>query len=203
MIVIIDYAMGNLGSIVNMCKKIGVTVVSTADHATIRKAEKIILPGVGAFDHAMRHLRERNLVPLLQERALKDKVPFLGICLGMQLLTKNSHEGVEHGLSLVDAETLKFQDTSGTLRIPHMGWNTITVQKKSPLLEALDDSARFYFVHSYYVKCNDTDDILATTEYGLTFTSILQHENIFGAQFHPEKSHKFGKQLLKNFLTVV
>lgn len=203
MIVIVDYDMGNLGSIVNMCKKIGVAVIPSADHGAIREAEKIILPGVGAFDHAMRHLRERKLIPLLNEKALDEKVPFLGICLGMQVLTKRSDEGSESGLGWIDAETLKFRNSTGTLRIPHMGWNTLTTRKTSPLLEGLNDNSRFYFVHSYYVQCNNENDILATTDYGITFTSVLQHENIYGVQFHPEKSHKFGVQLLKNFLTAI
>ena len=200
MVTIVDYGMGNLGSIFNMFKKIGVQSKITSNKSEIEKAEKILLPGVGSFDAAMNKINELDFKELLNYKALEEKIPVLGICLGMQLLTNSSEEGVLPGLGWIPAETLKFKfEKEQNLKIPHMGWNLVEKNKDSKLTEDFIDEARFYFVHSYYVKCqNDSNSILKTT-YGLTFDSAIQNENIYGAQFHPEKSHKFGMNLLKNF----
>lgn len=200
MVTIVDYGMGNLGSIFNMFKKIGVPSKITSNKSEIEKAEKILLPGVGSFDAAMNKINELDFKELLNYKALEEKIPVLGICLGMQLLTNSSEEGILPGLGWIPAETLKFKfEKEQNLKIPHMGWNLVEKNRDSKLTEGFIDETRFYFVHSYYVKCQyDSNSILKTT-YGLTFDSAIQNENIYGAQFHPEKSHKFGMNLLMNF----
>lgn len=200
MIVIVDYGIGNLASVLNMFKKIGTRdVVISSDHDIIRSASKILLPGVGAFDAGMKNLESTGLIPLLNNKALVEKVPVLGICLGMQLLTKNSEEGVRPGLGWIDAHTLKFNpEPSLKLKVPNMGWSYVNVKNTNPLLEN-NSSSRFYFVHSYYVKCNNEEQSTATSNFGIDFTCMVNKENIFGAQFHPEKSLKFGMKLLENF----
>ncbi len=181
-----------------MFKKIGVRDVTlTNDPKELDRADKILLPGVGAFDNGIRNLNASGIVPTLNKKVLTDKVPVLGICLGMQLLTKGSEEGNEKGLGWIDANTIKFK-LEDNLKVPHMGWNYISIQKDSSLME-LGKKNKFYFVHSYYVNCNDRQDILATCNYGIEFTCMIQRDNIMGAQFHPEKSHKFGMELFENF----
>ena len=199
MITIVDYNMGNLGSIRSMLKKIGVESEVTANATTIAAARKLILPGVGAFDAGMDNLERSGLIPVLDERVLQARVPTLGICLGMQLMTRGSAEGQCKGLRWVDAETLRFLSVDTALKVPHMGWNHVMPVRQSPLTEGLPHEPRFYFVHSYYVRCQDEDDVLLTTSYGEVFHSAFQHGNVFGVQFHPEKSHKFGMALLRNF----
>lgn len=201
MIVIVDYGVGNLGSIANMLKKIGATATIASDPAVIREADKLILPGVGAFDHGMENLSERGLIPLLNSVVLEKRIPVLGLCLGMQLLTTKSEEGQLPGLGWVDAETVrfKFDETHAYLKVPHMGWNTLEICRSHPLFTDLESDSRFYFVHSYHVTCNREDEILAKTIYGYPFASVIGKDNIMGVQFHPEKSHKFGMNLLKNF----
>ncbi|MEZ4731756.1 MAG: imidazole glycerol phosphate synthase subunit HisH [Caldilineaceae bacterium] len=202
MIVIIDYGMGNLGSIVNMLKKIGVVAQVSSDPNIIKQAEKLILPGVGAFDNGMQSLTERNLIEVLNECVLVRKTPILGLCLGIQLFTRCSEEGTLPGLGWIEAETIKFQlgSNSEGLKVPHMGWNYIAIQQESPLFNNMPALSRFYFVHSYHLRCQDHADILATSDYGYDFPSIIRRENIIGAQFHPEKSHKYGMALLRNFV---
>jgi imidazole glycerol-phosphate synthase subunit HisH len=201
MITLIDYGMGNIGSIVNMVKKIGgdITIASNVDQ--MRNATKLVLPGVGSFDNGMKNLHERGMVDLLNQKVLKEKVPILGICLGMQLITKTSEEGVLPGLGWIDAHTVKFKSPIGKeiIKIPHMGWNMIHLRKKSAIFEDMFEDPCFYFVHSYYVDCRDAEAILTTTHYGAEFVSSIQKENIFAVQFHPEKSHKYGLRLFKNF----
>lgn len=197
MITVIDYGMGNLGSIANMIKKIGYKSIITSDIEEIKKATKLILPGVGAFDNGMKNLKESGLIEVLNQKALVEKIPILGICLGMQLMTNRSEEGKLDGLAWVDAQTKKF--VSAKLKIPHMGWNIIEHKKKSKIFDEYESEKRFYFVHSYYISCNNNDDILTTTPYGHNFVSLYEKENIIGAQFHPEKSHKFGMKLIENF----
>jgi glutamine amidotransferase len=201
MIVVVDYGVGNLGSIVNMFKKVGVKAVASSDKAVIEQAEKLILPGIGAFDAGMQKLNERGLVPLLTQLVMEKKIPVLGLCLGLQLMTRGSEEGQLAGLGWFDAETVRFKFDADQfhLKVPHMGWNTIEIRNNHPLLANLDVDARFYFVHSYYVRCHATNSVLAETDYGGLFHSIVGKDNIVGAQFHPEKSHKFGMHLLKNF----
>lgn len=202
MIAIVDYGMGNLGSIRNMLRRLGVEAAVTSDHSAIQSAQKLILPGVGAFDHGMQNLSRLGLIPVLNDVAIGKKTPILGICLGMQLLSQSSEEGQLPGLGWIDAETVRFRfpENSDRLKIPHMGWNFITCKKPHPLLEGLADS-RFYFVHSYHVRCNRSEDVLATCSHGVGFTAAVCKENILGTQFHPEKSHRFGMTLLKNFAT--
>jgi imidazole glycerol-phosphate synthase subunit HisH len=199
MITIVNYGMGNLGSVLNMCKRIGVAAQISSDINVIEKAEKLLLPGVGAFGAAMQLINDGGLLEVLNYKAKQEKVPILGICLGMQLLTNSSEEGHVKGLGWINAETIKFQFENNVLKIPHMGWNFIKPRQQNLMLENLNAESKFYFVHSYFVRCNDDKNILANTHYGNDFNSIIHHENIYGAQFHPEKSHKFGMQLLTNF----
>ncbi len=205
MIVIVDYGVGNLGSIINMLKKVGVKAVASSEPDVLQQAEKLILPGIGAFDAGMNKLNECGLVPLLNYLALEKKVPFLGLCLGLQLMTKRSEEGRAPGLGWLDAETVRFKFGAEQthLKVPHMGWNTIDVCQPHPLFTDLESPSRFYFVHSYYVRSHDSEAVLAETDYGFRFHSILGKGNIMGAQFHPEKSHKYGMRLLKNFAEAV
>ncbi len=200
MIAILDYKMGNVQSIANMFKKIGVHAKVTADLKEIENAEKLILPGVGYFDYAMDNLRATPYFDLLNHLVLEAKRPILGICLGAQLMLKGSEEGRPTlGLSWVEGAVVKFTVEQQGLRVPHMGWNDVAVQKSNPLIDHLPEEPRFYFVHSYYFDISNQDDILLTTDYGHNFVSGFSHDNIYGVQFHPEKSHKYGMQLLKNF----
>jgi glutamine amidotransferase len=201
MITIIDYKTGNLGSIQNILKRIGEDSVITSDKDIIEKATKIILPGVGAFDTGMRNLLELDLVDILNKKVIAEKIPVLGICLGMQLLSNGSEEGSLPGLGWIDAETLRFRfrDTV-EYKIPHMGWNFIRQHKDSKLFTDMYSDPRFYFVHSYFFRANIEKDILLSTTYEIEFTSGVEKGNILGVQFHPEKSHKFGMKLLKNFV---
>ena len=198
MIAIIDYKTGNVGSIKNMLKKIGYSSEITNDPEKLAAADKLILPGVGAFDRGMQNLEDLGLVDVLNPMVEEGK-PILGICLGMQLLTKRSDEGIKPGLGWVDAEVIKFEFEDINMKVPHMGWNTIEIVGSDSILQELSAEARYYFVHSYYIKCNQASDILAQTNYGLNFVSAFQKDNIFGVQFHPEKSHRFGMEILKNY----
>lgn len=205
MITIIDYGMGNLGSMHNMLKKIGAEAVVSSDKDVISKSAKLILPGVGSFDAGMGRLKEKGLITVLEERVLGAKIPIMGVCLGMQLLCNGSEEGDMPGLGWVHAETVrfKFKEEMAHLKIPHMGWNQINIKKSTPLLADLESDNRFYFVHSYHVVCSEPENILSTTSYGTDFTSAIINDNVMGVQFHPEKSHKFGMKLLKNFAECV
>ena len=198
MITIIDYGLGNLGSIQNMFKRIGVQAKITSDLGEIAGANKILLPGVGAFDNAMTRINETGLKEVLDKKAKLDKVPILGICLGMQLLTRGSQEGVLSGLGWIEADTIKFPAIDG-LKVPHMGWNLVKPSTQSKLTLNLPNESRFYFVHSYYVQVDKQENSILKANYGIEFDAAIQNDNIYGAQFHPEKSHKFGMQLLKNF----
>jgi len=200
-IVIIDYGMGNVGSISNMLKYLGAKVTISSDYATIKNADKLILPGVGHFDRAMENISQQSLLEVIHEMALNKNKPFLGICLGMQLMCDTSEEGKSDGLKLVKAAVKRFRfPDNKDLKIPHMGWNYIQPQKQSNILKDLDEQSRFYFVHSYFVDCTNDDDILTSTTYGKRFVSSFEYENLIGVQFHPEKSHRFGINLFKNFL---
>ncbi len=203
MITIIDYGMGNLGSIHNMIKKIGYQSEITADVEAIRRASKIILPGVGAFDKAMSNLANLNLIEVIREKAAAE-TPLLGICLGMQLLAEGSEEGVLPGLGLIRGKVKQFVLPSG-YKVPHMGWNTVDYNRESPLFAGFEgfEEVRFYFVHSYHFVCADERYVNGRTDYGSAFTSAVQSDKVYGVQFHPEKSHKFGMQLLRNFIELV
>jgi imidazole glycerol-phosphate synthase subunit HisH len=205
MIVIINYGLGNLGSMLNMLKKIGADTIISNDHQTIEKADKLILPGVGSFDAGMERLKAQGLIPVLQKRVLQEKIPILGVCLGMQLLGMGSEEGQLTGLGWLNAESIRFnfKGANTNLKIPHMGWNQLIIRMAHPLFAGLEAGNRFYFIHSYHVVCSNPDNILTTTSYGVDFTSTVVKNNIMGVQFHPEKSHKFGMRLLKNFSELV
>ena len=199
MISVVTYGVGNVGSIFNMFRKIGVPAVAASTPEDLARAEKILLPGVGAFDHGVAMLEDAGLIPTLRARAA-DGVPVLGICLGMQLLGRGSEEGRRRGLELLDAHSVRFTgDNRPGFRVPHMGWSELRYRRASPLFANFEDRARFYFVHSYHLVCADPVNVLATAEYGGEFTAIVQRGNVWGAQFHPEKSHRFGMRLLANF----
>jgi glutamine amidotransferase len=203
MIVIIDYGVGNLGSIQNMLKKIGSPSLISNDPTEVERAGKLILPGIGAFDEGMSRLRATGLIPLLNRRVLEEATPVLGICLGMQLLTRRSEEGEakEPGLGWIQADTRRFNlaEASG-LRVPNMGWNFVDFDPCNPLAHDMPEDARFYFVHSYHPVCDDLCDQFITANYGYPFAAGIHRANIYGVQFHPEKSHRFGMKLLKNFI---
>ena len=203
MITIVDYGMGNLGSVKNMLKKIGETSIISSEKEDIENATKLLLPGVGSFDNAIKNLQELDLIEIIRKKVLLDKTPIMGICLGMQLLTKGSEEGKLEGFGFIDAYAKKFDFSSikNSLPVPHMGWNKVYLQKESKLLqEGEERENRFYFVHSYAVNCKNKEDILTITNYGYEFVSSFERNNIIGCQFHPEKSHKFGMKLFKNFV---
>jgi len=199
-IVIVDYKMGNPASIKNMIKRIGYESIITSDKSQITNAKKLILPGVGSFDAAINNLTQLDLLEVIKIKVLDENTPVLGICLGMQLMTNKSDEGKQPGLGFIDAEVKKFVFEDESIKVPHMGWNFTDIKMHSKLFESMPERSRFYFVHSFYVKCNLEADILTTTNYGNTFVSAFEKDNIIGVQFHPEKSHKFGMQLLKNFI---
>jgi len=203
MITIIDYKAGNVRSIQNMLKKIGVKSIISGKVEDVENAEKLILPGVGSFDYGMEQLENSELIPVLYKKVLEDKTPILGICLGVQLFTKRSEEGQKNGLGWFDAETVAFDNSKlpDSYKIPHMGWNEIIAKKDSKLFNNMPENPpRFYFVHSFHLKANNSKDVLAVSNYGYDFVVGFENENIIGVQFHPEKSHKFGMQVLRNFV---
>lgn len=201
---IVDYGMGNLGSVLNMFKKIGVDAVISNQSDTISKAKKLVLPGVGAFDQGMHNLNSLGLIGVLENKVCKEKTPILGICLGMQLFAHRSEEGQARGLGWVDADVVrfKFDPNVDNLKTPHMGWNTVRWVKTHYVSKELHHENRFYFVHSYHLKCKNQDNIIGQTSFGYEFNSVIARDHIVGTQFHPEKSHKFGMQLLRNFASL-
>ncbi len=199
MIIIIDYGMGNLRSVQKAMERIKVPVKISASPDEILTADRIILPGVGHFERGIRNLKERSLFEVLNEVVVKKKKPILGICLGMQLMTDFSEEGNCEGFGWIKGQTKKFSFQGKERKIPHMGWNNLSFNRTVPLFNGITVDDFFYFVHSYYVSCNEEHDILAETNYGHKFVSSFQNENIFGCQFHPEKSHDAGILILKNF----
>jgi glutamine amidotransferase len=200
MLAIVDYGMGNIGSLVNMFKRIGVATTVTAAPGEIARASKLLLPGVGAFDAAMTRIEQGGLLDVLQQKAMVERVPVLGVCLGMQLLTRGSEEGSRPGLGWIPGLARRFRsDPQAPLKVPHMGWNEVSRAASSPLTADLLPDSRFYFVHSYYVRVEDERHSILKTRYGVEFDAAVQRDNVFGAQFHPEKSHKFGLRLLESF----
>lgn len=194
-----DYGVGNIASVLNMFRRVGAPAVAAATPHEVRNASRILLPGVGSFDHGMQSLGESRLLEPLLDR-VGAGVPVLGICLGMQMLTRASAEGETPGLGLVAAECKRLTAAFGAaVKVPHMGWNHVAARRAHPLLEGLAAENRFYFVHSYYVVCDDPASVLGITPYGTDFVSMFQVDNLMGAQFHPEKSHRFGMRLLSNF----
>jgi len=201
-VVIVDYGMGNVCSIANMLKKVRGNAIISGDPEVVARARRIILPGVGAFDNGMSHLESRGLLPVLHRKAMEERVPILGICLGMQLLGRHSEEGSLPGLGWVHGESRRFRfpESQPGLRIPHMGWNTVTVDRPHGLFADGNRELRFYFAHSYHLCCANPGNVLCTTVYGDRFTSAVASDNIVGVQFHPEKSHSYGMRLLSSFL---
>lgn len=203
MIAIVDYDIGNVGAVANMLRRVGVPAEITADPAKIAAADRIILPGNGAFDACITNLRSTGLLPLLERRVLVEKTPLLGICVGAQMLGRRSEEGSEPGLGWLDMQVRRFPQLPG-LPVPHMGCAQVTVRPaRHALVESLDHESRYYFVHSYYMDPADGDDILLGAHYGVDFAAAVGRGNIAGVQFHPEKSHRFGLKLLANFARAV
>lgn len=200
MVGIINYGLGNLGSIQNMLKVIGEKSVILSDTEELDKCDRFILPGVGAFDAGMNKLNERGLAEFVKEKALVDKKPILGICLGMQLLGRKSEEGTLPGLGLIPFDNIRFRLDNTDLKIPHMGWDVVEFKQKNPLIKNLEGIQRYYFVHSYHAKCDSRSNILMTCDYGYEFAASVVKDNVMGVQFHPEKSHDFGMALLENFV---
>lgn len=201
MISIIDYGVGNINAFVNVYKRLNIPTKIAKTANDLEDAEKLILPGVGHFDHAMSELIKSGMLDKLNELVLVKKLPVIGICVGMQMMANSSDEGTSEGLKWIDATVKKFDETKikQVTRLPHMGWNDVQPVVKNPLFEGLEKDALFYFLHSYYFECNNTEDILAVSDYGDQFTCAAHHENVYGIQFHPEKSHKYGETLLHNF----
>lgn len=201
MITIIDYGVGNINAFVNVYKRVNVPTKIAKTVADLEDAQKIILPGVGHFDHAMSELIKSGMREKLDELVMKKKIPVIGICVGMQMMGNSSDEGKLAGLGWIDASIKKFDKTKikQVTRLPHMGWNDVNPVISHSLFEGLEKDALFYFLHSYYFECNNPNDILATSDYGGEFACAAYHENIYGIQFHPEKSHHYGETLLHNF----
>lgn len=201
MIGIIDYGLGNVRAIANVYKNLGIPAFIVKDPESVKRADKIILPGVGAFDQAIHSLEKSGFRKRLDDIVLNQRIPILGICVGMQVLARSSEEGGSEGLGWIDAEVKRFDFSSSIspLCVPHMGWNDIGSVRECALLHRLDRGARFYFLHSYFMDCRKSENVIAITEYGGAFACAVNTENIYGVQFHPEKSHGFGIQLLKNF----
>jgi glutamine amidotransferase len=201
MITIIDYGVGNINAFVNVYKRVNVPVKIAKSKDDLIDAKKLILPGVGHFDHAMAQLNNSGMRDTLDELVLNQKIPVIGICVGMQMMANNSDEGNMEGLKWIDATVKKFDETkiNQVTRLPHMGWNDVKPVKDIELFKGLEDNAIFYFLHTYYFQCNNKEDIMAVTEYGGEFASAAYHENKYGIQFHPEKSHHYGEILLHNF----
>jgi imidazole glycerol-phosphate synthase subunit HisH len=198
---VVDYGAGNVGSVIRMIERVGGSARRASTAAEIAQADKLILPGVGAFDYGMSQLAEHGLVDALHEAALQRKVPVLGICLGMQLMCGASEEGSRPGLGWIDGEAVRFRPQPGTtLRVPHMGWNTLQIVRESSILPTGAGEQRFYFVHSYHIRCSDPAVPVALASYGVDFVAAFQQANLWGVQFHPEKSHRFGMDLMRNFV---
>lgn len=199
--VIIDYGIGNLNSILNLCNRLQVPAVISSDIADITKADRLILPGVGHFAEGMKNLIRSDLVSVLNSQVREKQVPLLGLCLGMQLLAKRSEEGNVDGLGWIEGEVVRFrfENQLACLRIPHVGFNFVET-KPSPLFRYLGPDSRFYFTHSYHFVCQHDQNVIGTTDYGYPFASVVQNQNIYGTQFHPEKSHQFGVNLIRGFV---
>ena len=202
-IIVIDYGMGNLNSVKRKLNLIGLNALISSDLKDIENADKLILPGVGHFQKAIENIKKLQLWDIINEVVLIKKKPILGICLGMQLMAKSSEEGNCSGFGWFDANVVKFNVKDNLkYKIPHTGWNQIDKVKESNLMTNIPEYSEFYFVHSYHFKCNNSNDILNETDYEYKFTSAVEKENIFGVQYHPEKSHDIGEQLLKNFINL-
>lgn len=201
MVGVIHYGMGNEGSILNMLHKLGEEAIVVKHKDELESADKIILPGVGSFDRGMENLQELNFINAIRQEVLEKKKPLLGICLGMQLLGRKSEEGTRAGMGLIPFDNIRFRfENNDNLKVPHMGWNIVDFQQTDKVLEGIEGRQRYYFVHSYHAVCDNKENILMTCEYGYTFVAAVKRENIYGVQFHPEKSHRFGMRFLDNFV---
>jgi len=202
MILIVDYGMGNLRSVQKAFERINVNAKISSAVDEILHADKLVLPGLGHFEKGINNLKERKQFDALHKAVIDNKVPILGICLGMQLMTGFSEEGNVPGLGWINAKTKRFSFSDHAVKIPHMGWNNLEIISEHPLFKHLNSSNFFYFVHSYYVLCENSIDILAETSYNISFVSSFSRNNIHGCQFHPEKSHTAGLTVLKNFTEI-
>jgi glutamine amidotransferase len=204
MITIIDYGLGNIKAFANLYKRLNIKTIIATTKNDLSQATRIILPGVGSFDYAMFKLNGSGMRDALEKKVLVEKVPVIGICVGMQMLARTSEEGKLAGLGWIDANVRMFNPEliPFKTRLPHMGWNSITINKECGLLDGLSNDSRFYFLHSYYFECNDIEDVITTTNYGISYASAVNKENIFGIQFHPEKSHSNGIKLLYNYTKI-
>ncbi|SDK53486.1 glutamine amidotransferase [Maridesulfovibrio ferrireducens] len=201
MIGIVDYGMGNLLSVFNAVEMCGEDVIICESPDSLKDVERIILPGVGAFGDMMSNLKKSGLIPTLEQAVFNEKKPFLGICLGMQALARSSEEHDKcNGLGWLDADIIKLAPSDASLRIPHVGWNSLTFKKNSPLFKGLPLNPDFYFVHSFFMRCDHEKDVDAYCEYGGKVTAAVRKDNIFATQFHPEKSQEYGLKVLENFL---
>jgi glutamine amidotransferase len=201
MITIIDYGLGNIRAFLNVYERLSIPVKVARVPQEVENATKIILPGVGSFDYAMRQLSRSGMREVLEKRVLDNKTPMMGICVGMQMLAHSSEEGTEPGLGWIKGNVCKFDPylIPFKSRLPHMGWNTIVPKENVNLLNGIENHARFYFLHSYYFECAEKSQVISKTDYGISFASAINKENVFGIQFHPEKSHHNGIRLLDNF----
>lgn len=201
MIHIVDYGLGNIQAFMNMYKRLGVEIVRAKVADDLSHATKIILPGVGSFDHAMESLEASGMRQTLDRLVMDDHVPVLGICVGMQILADSSEEGARKGLGWVKGHVRSFASNTGftSFPMPHMGWNDVAPVVDAPLFRGLEKNSRFYFLHSYYFECDDAESVSACSDYGFQFNCAVQNDNVFGVQFHPEKSHHWGAMLLNNF----
>jgi glutamine amidotransferase len=201
MITLIDYGVGNIFAFQNVYKRLDIPTKIAKSTEDLLDAEKLILPGVGSFDYAMIRLNNSGMRKKLDELVLVQKIPVIGICVGMQMMGNRSHEGSEEGLKWIDGDILKFDDKliQHRTKLPQMGWNDVTPVRNHPLFGGLEKEAIFYFLHSFYFKCNNSSDSIAVSDYGVSFSSAVNKDNIYGIQFHPEKSHQYGEKLLQNF----
>lgn len=201
MITLIDYGVGNIFAFQNVYKRLDIPTKIAKTTADLEDAQKLILPGVGAFDYAMAQLNSSGMRQKLDELVLDRKIPIIGICVGMQMMGNRSDEGTSEGLKWINADILKFDESliQQRTKLPHMGWNDVNPIEAHPLFDGLEQEAIFYFLHSYYFKCNNTVDSIAISDYGIPFTSAVNADNVYGIQFHPEKSHQYGEKLLHNF----
>ncbi len=201
MIAIVNYGSGNIQAIANIYTRLGVPFVIAESADQLARADRYLLPGVGAFDRCMHELNSSGMRQALDRRILEDRKPILGICVGMQLLARSSEEGAEDGLAWIDGAVKRFDPATfhQATRLPHMGWNTVEPVQQTGLFDGVDLATGYYFLHSYYFTCDRDQDVLAVTEYGGRFASAVHRDNVYGVQFHPEKSHQAGIQLLKNF----
>ena len=201
MITIIDYGVGNVFAFQNVFKRLSIPSKIAKCENDLMGSSKLILPGVGHFDYAMSQLNNSGMRDRLDELVLKEKIPVIGICVGMQMMAKKSDEGTLDGLCWIDANVKKFDEATINhhTKLPHMGWNDVKPNENHPLFKGLEQQAIFYFLHSFYFKCSNQENSISKTDYGINFSSSIQHDNIYGIQFHPEKSHSYGERLLKNF----